>query len=81
MPDASDDDRRSVLESQWMRTELRTSFAPSNAKLAALGTVRATAVRHALLADGSVDAARVFMTAGMAEAANNGQARMELKFE
>jgi uncharacterized protein involved in outer membrane biogenesis len=81
-PDASDDDRKTLLESQWMRGELRKSFMPSSAELAALGTARATAVRNALLADGtSVDPARIFMAAGMAEAGNGGHSRMELKFE
>src|SRR6202007_3271860 len=74
-PDASDGDHRTLLEIQWMRGELLKSFMPSTAELAALGTARATAVRNALLADGSVDAARVFMSAGMSEAANEGHAR------
>jgi len=80
-PDASDDDRRTLLESQWLRTELRKSFMPSNAELAALGTARANAVRTALLADGSVDPARVFMSADATESADSGHSRMELKFE
>jgi Domain of Unknown Function (DUF748) len=80
-PNAGDDDRRALLEIQWLRGELRTSFMPGNTELAALGTARATAVRNALLADGSVDAARVFLAAGMSEAANDGHSRMELKFE
>jgi hypothetical protein len=80
-PDANDDDRRPLLEIQWMRNELRNGFMPGNPELAALGTARATAVRNALLADGSVEAARVFMATGITEAANEGHARMELKFE
>jgi len=81
-PDASDDDRKSLLETQWLRGELRKSFMPSNAELTALGTARATAVRNALLADGSsVDPTRVFMSAGMTETASEGHSRMELKFE
>ena len=80
-PDASDDDRRALLQSRWLRSELLKSFMPSNAELAALGTARANAVRGALLADGSVDPARVFMSADLAEAANEGHSRMELKFE
>jgi uncharacterized protein involved in outer membrane biogenesis len=80
--DASDDDRKTLLESQWLRGELRKSFMPSNAELAALGTARATAVRNALLASGSaVDPARVFLSAGMTETSSDGHARMELKFE
>jgi hypothetical protein len=80
-PDASDDDRRTLLEIQWMRGELLKSFTPSTAELTALGTARADAVRGALLADGSVDAARVFMSADVSEEANEGHARMELKFQ
>lgn len=81
-PDASDDDRRTLLESQWLRGEMRQSLMPGNAELAALGTARATAVRNALLADGSsVDPARIFMVANMTETINEGHARMELKFE
>jgi len=79
--DVSDDDRKTLLESQWMRGELLKSFMPSNAELAALGTARASAVRAALLADGSVDPARVFMSADVSEEINEGHARMELKFE
>ncbi|HVZ28605.1 MAG TPA: DUF748 domain-containing protein, partial [Rhizomicrobium sp.] len=79
--DADEDDRRTLLECQWMRGELRPSFTPGAAELAGLGTARATAVRNAILADGSVDPARVFMAAGLGEAANDGHARMELKFE
>jgi uncharacterized protein involved in outer membrane biogenesis len=80
-PDASDDDRRTLLQSQWLRGELLRNFLPTNAELAALGTARANAVRGALLADGSVDPARVFMSAGVTEAADEGHSRMELKFE
>jgi hypothetical protein len=80
--DASDDGRKTLLETQWLRRELRKSFMPSNAELTALGTTRAAAVRNALLADGSsVDPARVFMSAGMTETASEGHSRMELKFE
>jgi hypothetical protein len=80
-PDADDDDRRALLETQWLRAELRKSLAPGTAELTALGTARATAVRNALLADGSVDPARAFMSSGMTETADEGHARMELKFE
>lgn len=79
--DADDDDRRTLLESQWLRSELRTSFAPSAAQLAALGTARATAVRDALLADGTVDPSRVFMETAMTATANNGHSRLELKLK
>ncbi|HEX4176985.1 MAG TPA: DUF748 domain-containing protein, partial [Rhizomicrobium sp.] len=44
-PDASDDDRKTLLETQWLRGELRKSFMPGNAELTALGTARAAAVR------------------------------------
>ncbi len=81
-PDAGDDDRKTLLESQWMRGELRKSFMPGNAELAALGTARATAVRNALLAgDTALDPARVFMAAGLTATATDGHSRLELKFE
>ena len=81
-PDADDDDRKTLLEMQWLRGALRKNFMPGNTELAALGTARATAVRNALLADGSsVDPARVFMSADMMGTAHEGHSRMELKFE
>jgi hypothetical protein len=81
-PDADEDDRRTLLETQWLRDELRKSLAPGKAELEALGTARATAVRNALLADGSsVDPARLFMAADITPTVNEGHSRIELKFE
>lgn len=80
-PGASDDDRRTLLETQWLREQLRPVFTPSNAELAALGASRAAAVRNALLADGSVDPARVFPTTAVGATATDGHARLALKFE
>jgi hypothetical protein len=81
-PDADEDDRRTLLETQWLRDEMRKSFAPGAPELTALGTARATAVRNALLADGSsLDPARLFMAANIAATANEGHSRVELKFE
>ncbi len=80
-PDASDSDRRALLETQWLREQLRPVFTPSNAELAALGASRAAAVRNALLADGGVDPARVFPTTAIGATATDGHARLALKFE
>ena len=77
--DLDEDDRTEILETRWLRDELRTAFAPGDAQLAALGTARATAVRDALLAGGAIDPARVFMTAGLHATATGGQSRLELK--
>jgi uncharacterized protein involved in outer membrane biogenesis len=80
-PDASDDDRRTLLEAQWLRAQLQTAFAPSAAQLVALGSARATAVRDALLTDGSVDPARVFMATAMTVTPTDGHSRLELKLK
>jgi hypothetical protein len=80
-PDMDDDDRRMLLESQWMREQLRPLFEPTDTQLAALGAARAAAIRDALLADGTVDPARVFLTTATGAAATDGHSRVALKFE
>jgi hypothetical protein len=80
-PDMDDDDRRTLLESQWMRGQLRPLFKPSDAELAALGSARAAAIRDALLADGTIDPARVFLTTATGAATAEDHSRVALKFE
>lgn len=80
-PELSDDDRRTAAEAQWLRSQLRPAFAPSDAELTALGSQRAASVRAALLADGSVDPTRVFIVNDMKAAPTDGRSRLELKFE
>jgi hypothetical protein len=80
-PPLEEDDQRTLLETQWLRAELRTAFAPSGPQLAALGLARATAVRDALLADKSVDPARVFMATALTAAPMDGHSRLELKLK
>lgn len=80
-PDSDDDDRRTILETQWLRSELRPVFAPSTAQLTALGTARVTAVRDALLADGGVEPSRVFMATEIAVTPSDGHSRLELKLK
>jgi hypothetical protein len=80
-PQLSDDDRRTMAEAQWLRAQLRPTFAPSSAELATLGTQRAQAVRLALLADGKVDPARVFIVNDLKATPDEGHSRLELKFE
>lgn len=80
-PDMDEDGRRTLLETQWMRDQLRVAFKPSNAELAALGSARATAVRDALLAGGGVNPARVFLTTDLNETSKKGHSRLALKFE
>jgi hypothetical protein len=80
--DLSDDDKRTILEAQWLREQLRPRFAPSSAELEALGKERATAIRNALLANNTtIDPARIFMAAEMTAVASEGHSRVELKFE
>jgi uncharacterized protein involved in outer membrane biogenesis len=80
-PDASDDDRRTLLEAQWLRAQLQTAFAPSTAQLTALGSARAVAVRDALLTGSTVDPARVFMATAMTVTPTDGHSRLELKLK
>jgi hypothetical protein len=80
-PELSDDDRRTAAEANWLRAQLRPTFAPSSAELTELGSQRATSVRAALLADGSVDPARVFIVNDMKATPTGGRSRLELKFE
>ena len=80
-PDIDDDDRRTILETQWLRAQLRAVYAPSSAQLTALGAARATAVRDALLRDGGIDPARVFMATAMTVTATDGHSRLELKLK
>ena len=80
-PDIDDDERRTILETQWLRSQLRTVYAPSSAQLTALGSARATAVRDALLMDGSIDPARVFMATAMTVTPMDGHSRLELKLK
>lgn len=80
-PDADDDDRQTVLETRWLREQLRPAFAPNATQLAELGTARATAVRNAVLADGTIDPARVFTQTSATATSAEGHSRLELKFE
>jgi uncharacterized protein involved in outer membrane biogenesis len=79
--DLDDDSRRQLLESAWLRDQLRIALAPSNDELAALGQARAKAIRDALLAAGSVDPARLFLAGDLAAAADAGHSRVELKIK
>lgn len=79
--DLDEDDRRQSLETQWLRAQLRTSFAPPGAQLTALGTARAQAIRDALLTDGKIDPARIFLAGNLAATAASGHSRVELKIK
>jgi hypothetical protein len=80
-PPLDESDQRTLLETQWLRTELRKAYAPTNAQLAALGLARATAVRDALLADKSVNPERVFLATALTASATDGHSRLELKLK
>ncbi len=80
-PGLNDDHRSQSLETQWLRTQLRTAFAPSSTQLAALGTARGQAIRNALLADGKVDPAHVFLASNLTATATDGRSRVELKIK
>ena len=76
---ADQEQQNLVRENQWMRGELRKSFLPPNAELAALGSARGTAVRDALLTNTSIDPARVFLTTNETGEDNKDTVRLELK--
>ena len=80
-PPLDESDQRTLLETQWLRAELRKAFAPTNAQLAALGLARATAVRDALLADKSVNPERVFLATALTATPTDGHSRLELKLK
>jgi uncharacterized protein involved in outer membrane biogenesis len=80
-PPLDESGQRTLLETQWLRTELRKAYAPANAQLAALGLARATAVRDALLADKSVNPERVFLATALTASATDGHSRLELKLK
>ncbi len=77
----SERDARRNREAALMADTLRPTFMPTAAELAALGTARAEAVRDALLADGAIDAARVFLSTRQAVKARESAVRMELSLE
>jgi hypothetical protein len=66
---------------EWLERELEARIQPDADALRALGQARAEAVRDAVLADGQIDVARVFLTQGQGTATDSGQARMTLKLE
>ncbi|MES2253422.1 MAG: DUF748 domain-containing protein [Pseudomonadota bacterium] len=80
-PPLDESDQRTALESEWLRAQLRTAYAPAAPQLAALGLARATAVRDALLADKAVDPGRVFMATALTAAPMDGRSRLELKLK
>lgn len=79
--DLSERDQRRNRQSIWMADQLRPRFLPGDADLAALGTARAEAVRDALLADGALDPARVFLSTQQAVKPKGDTVRMELQLE
>lgn len=81
-PEGEEKAARQTRESEWLIAELRKSFAPTPAELAALGKARAEAVRQALLQGATpVDPARLFISGRDSAVEKEGKARMELKLE
>ncbi|HRN63068.1 MAG TPA: DUF748 domain-containing protein, partial [Luteimonas sp.] len=72
---------RDAFEIDWLESELRPRYAVDPQALAALGQARAAAVQEALLADGSIDAARVFVALDLAAAPHEDVVRMELQLK
>jgi len=79
--DLDEGDRRQLLETAWLRDQLRAAFAPADAELMTLGQARAKAIHDALLAGSSVDPGRLFLAGDLAAEANAGHSRIELKIK
>jgi hypothetical protein len=69
---------RQLARIAWLEEQLRPRFTASDSELVQLGQTRATAVQEALLADGGLDPARVFLAAGQQAVAADGMMRVEL---
>jgi hypothetical protein len=65
----------------WLQAQLAPLYAATPDELQALAQARAAAVQDALLADGAIDPARVFVATNLSVAPHEGKARMELKLE
>lgn len=77
-PEATDADTGRVA---WLEAQLRPRFAASDDQRAALARARAEAVRDAVLGEGTVDAARIFLTARAPGKNPPGAACMELQLQ
>ncbi len=64
-----------------LEAKLRATFVIEEAEIAALAQARAESVRDALLADGAVDSARVFLIRGEPMMAADGLVRMKLSLK
>jgi len=65
----------------WLEAELRAAVTPDAEALRTLAQARAEAVREVLLADGQIDAGRVFLVVGEGTLAEDGRTRMTLKLQ
>lgn len=72
---------REAARVAWLESRLRDRFQASPADLRALGLQRAEAVQKALLADGALDPARVFVVTDRGATAHEGRMRMELALQ
>lgn len=82
--DADRAERRSLRDAHdadWLASELRPRFAPDEAEVSALALARAAAIQEALLAEGGMDPARVFVSNVTPLAAREGQVSIELALE
>ncbi len=64
---------------QWLETALMPRYAATDAQLAALGQARADAIRQVLLANGSMEPTRVFISTALAPVMQQDTVALELK--
>jgi hypothetical protein len=70
-----------AAQQAWLESQLRPRYAADAGQRDTLARARAEAVRDAVVAEGHVDAARVFLTARASGAGVPGAARMELQLQ
>lgn len=75
------DAKSSELQQQWLEAQLRPRYTAGENGRSALARARAEAVRDAVLGDGTLDAARVFLTTRNSGSSPAGAARMVLQLQ
>lgn len=76
-----EDAQRQASETQWLRAQLRTAFAPTNTELTKLGAARGAAIRDAILAKGGLDPARLFLVTNTSGTSAGDHVRFELQLK
>ncbi|WP_416907487.1 MAG: DUF748 domain-containing protein [Polymorphobacter sp.] len=80
-PDFPEDIKEKPARIAWMETQLAETYTPTDLTLATLGQARANAVKAVLLADNTLDPARIFLNTQTAVTLQDNRPTMELKIK